>query len=182
MIEIWKDVIGYEGIYQVSNLGRVKSLDRDVLCNGRYHKHIKGQTLKGSIGRYGYLRVSLCRKSVDIHILVARVFVENPHNYTDVNHKDENKLNNKADNLEYCTKEYNNNYGTRNVRLRLKQLNDPKKSKPVEQINLSGCVVAEYPSISEASRVTGISENAIRSVCKGKPHSYTAGGYKWRRK
>ena len=182
MVEIWKDIEGYEGIYQVSNLGRVKSLNRDVLCNNRYYKHLKGQILKGCIGHYGYLRVSLCSHSFDIHVLVARAFLDNPLNYSDVNHKDENKLNNRIDNLEYCTKEYNNNYGTRNARLHLTQINDPRKSIVVEQIDLSGMVVAEFPSISEAARTTGICENAIRDVCNGRPHSYTAGGYRWRHK
>ena len=108
--EEWRDIKGYEGLYQVSNYGRVKSL-----CSRNQ------KILKPCDCGNGYLIVSLHDKdkkvhTVKVHRLVAREFVENlnPDVLTDVNHKDENKLNNSADNLEWCNKTYNNNYGNHN--------------------------------------------------------------------
>lgn len=109
MMEIWKDCKGYEGKYQVSNLGRVWS--------------VKGQKyLKGTILPSGYVHVHLTtpngkRKKERLHRLVAIAFLDNPNNLPQVNHKDENKLNNCVDNLEWCNAKYNANYGTRNQRI-----------------------------------------------------------------
>lgn len=109
MEEIWKDIKEYEGIYQVSNLGRVKSL-----------KHSKeGKLLKGRVTGKGYLSVALFRNSVrksnSIHRLVAEAFIPNPENKPEVNHIDENKLNNDVSNLEWVTSKENSNHGTRNL-------------------------------------------------------------------
>ena len=109
MKEIWRDGKGYEGKYQVSNMGRVWS--------------IKGQKyLKGTIAKSGYVYVHLTAKNGKavkerLHRLVAIAFLENPNNLPAVNHKDENKLNNSLDNLEWCSHQYNCNYGTRNQRI-----------------------------------------------------------------
>lgn len=117
MNEIWKDVKGYEGLYQVSNLGRVKSLDR-IDRKGRLRK---GRILKPSSNGRGYLNVCLTvdniPHTIKVHRLVAEAFISNPDNLPQVNHKDEIKTNNHADNLEWCTAEYNSNYGSRNVRM-----------------------------------------------------------------
>jgi hypothetical protein len=118
MAEIWKAVTGYEGLYEVSSLGNVRSLDRVIRS-----KH-NGTTLrKGRIltpfyeEKKGYYQVALSKdgkeKKQRIHRLVATAFLDNPFNYTDINHKDEIKTNNKVDNLEWCTRKYNNNYGTK---------------------------------------------------------------------
>ena len=123
MIEIWKAVKGYEGFYEVSNFGNVRSLDRVIKS-----KH-NGTTLrKGRIlipfyeEKKGYYQISLTKdrkaKKYRVHRLVAVAFLENPFNYTDVNHKDEDKTNNNVDNLEWCTRKYNNNYGTKPERIR----------------------------------------------------------------
>lgn len=110
MEEIWKDIKGYEGLYQVSNYGRVKSF-----------KHNKEKLRKEVKDNMGYLIVNLSKngnkKIYKIHRLVAEAFLQNPNNYPQVNHKDENKINNRADNLEWCTAKYNSNYGTRNERM-----------------------------------------------------------------
>lgn len=113
MQEIWKDIKGYEGLYQVSNLGRVKSLTRKVKTfNGV--RTSKGQLLKPLKTNRGYYRVDLrqnqTNKYVAIHRLVAEAFVPNPNNYHIVNHKDSNQTNNNADNLEWCTQSYNVKY------------------------------------------------------------------------
>ena len=107
MQEKWCDIIGYEGMYQVSNFGKVRSLDR-ISC-GRFFRG-KEMCLCGE----PYSKVQLCKnnKAVTflVHRLVAQAFVPNPNNYTCINHKDEDKHNNRADNLEWCTYEYNNLY------------------------------------------------------------------------
>jgi hypothetical protein len=123
MTEIWKSIQGYEGLYEVSNFGNVRSLDRVIRS-----KH-NGTTLrKGRIltpfyeEKKGYYQVSLSKngknKKHRVHRLVASAFLENPLDYTDVNHKDEDKTNNNVDNLEWCTRKYNNNYGTKPERTR----------------------------------------------------------------
>ena len=110
MVEVWKDVVGYEGLYMVSNLGRVKSLrgNKERILKGYYHR--------------GYRRVDLYKNGVmkhwRIHRLVAQAFIDNPNNYPVVNHRDEDKSNNRVDNLEWCTHEYNVNYSRERKKLR----------------------------------------------------------------
>lgn len=116
MKEIWRDIKGYEGLYKVSNYGRIKSLERKD-CLGRSKKE---KILKLSEDKDGYLLITLHKnkkvKTFKVHRLVAETFVPNPNNYPIINHKDENKINNHVSNLEWCTVKYNNNYGTRNER------------------------------------------------------------------
>lgn len=116
MTEIWKDIVGYEGLYQVSNLGNVKRLKG---YKGRGKGYIVEEHLiQPSINSRGYQNVVLCKngktKTFTMHRLVAIAFLDNPDNLPQVNHKDENKTNNCVDNLEWCDSVYNNNYGTRN--------------------------------------------------------------------
>ena len=110
--EIWKPVVGYEGLYEVSSLGRVRSLDR---YDGRNH-FIKGRILKLNDGGRGYLDVQLCSngkvKHHLVHRMVAESFIQNPDNLPQVNHRDENPSNDNVDNLEWCDAKYNINYGT----------------------------------------------------------------------
>ncbi|MEY4714754.1 NUMOD4 domain-containing protein [Lacticaseibacillus paracasei] len=115
--EVWKDIEGFEGLYQVSNMGRVRSLDRK---DAQGHR-IKGTVLAGSLNGKGYLRVGLCRDGdveyKSIHRLAAKAFLDNPDNLPQVNHKDENKTNNAVSNLEWCTALYNNTYGAHSKRI-----------------------------------------------------------------
>lgn len=116
MTEIWKDIVGYEGLYQVSNLGNVKRLKG---YKGRGKGYIvEEHFIQPSINSRGYQNVVLCKngktKTFSMHRLVAIAFLDNSNNLPQVNHKDENKLNNCVDNLEWCNSKYNNNYGTRN--------------------------------------------------------------------
>ena len=115
MKEIWKPIEGYEFSYEVSNLGRVRSIPHiDSLARIRH-----GMVLKPCFDSKGnYLHVSIGGKSRDIHRLVAKAFLENPNNYEEVNHKDEDKTNNCVDNLEWCTHKYNNTYGSKVVATR----------------------------------------------------------------
>ena len=127
--------------------------------------------------------MSLCKdgkvKQPTVHRLVAEAFIPNPNNLDTVNHKDEVKTNNVASNLEWLSRTDNNNYGTRNKRIAEAQINDPKKSKPVQMFDkTTGELLATFPSQSEASRVTGVAFQNISSCCNGKLKS--TGGYVWR--
>ena len=116
MIEEWRPIPGYEGLYEVSNTGRVRSVDRYVkTCYGSYRLH-KGKVLSPGIRPDGYLVVSLQYRMFRVHRLVAQAFLPNPDNLPQVNHKDENPGNNNVDNLEWCTAKYNNNFGTARIR------------------------------------------------------------------
>lgn len=113
MKELWKDIEGYEGYYQISNLGRVKSLERDVYRkrDGAFCRH-KPESIKAPVtSTDGYYQVKLCvdgeNKCIGIHILVARAFIPNPKNLPEVNHIDTNRKNNCVDNLEWCTHQEN---------------------------------------------------------------------------
>ena len=115
--EIWKDIEGYEGLYQVSNLGRVKSLERI----DRLGRLKPGVILRPKVERGGYLLVGLHKEGKQkmflVHRLVAHAFIPNPEGLPEINHRDEDKTNNLVDNLEYCDRKYNMNYGTRNERM-----------------------------------------------------------------
>ncbi len=121
MNEIWKPIAGYEGCYEVSNLGRVRSLERYVPSKCGSCRIVRASDVKQRLSNKGYFRVYLCvsqvRKWKYVHRLVAEAFIPNPNNYPCVNHKDENPKNNCVDNLEWCTYSYNRNYGTLPERL-----------------------------------------------------------------
>ena len=167
MHEIWKDIKGYEGFYQVSNIGRVRSLP--VRSKTKY---FKGDILTTFTDKAGYICVNLSRKTYKVHRLVAIAFIENPNNYKCVNHKDECKTNNKASNLEWCTHKYNNNYGTRNERI------SQNSGRKVIQYGLDGSLIKVWDSISIASRYYGVKRWTICGCCAGRQK--TSCGYIWR--
>lgn len=139
MVEIWKDIKGYEGLYQVSTCGRIKSLARMVPFSNIHtsgYRQLKEKILKGGITKDGYNVVTLRKDNIgkiySIHRLVAETFIPNPNNLPEVNHKDENKVNNHVDNLEWCTHQYNSTCGTiksrqRQARLGVKHSEKSKK-------------------------------------------------------
>lgn len=177
MEEIWKDVKNYEGYYQVSNFGNVRSVDRIVISSNGKSYPLKGKILKMEKGVNGYLFRILCKngktENALIHRLVAEAFIQNLNNLPEVNHKDENKANNCVENLEWCSRLYNMRYGTATQR-RVKKL-----SKPVLQLDTNtGQVISEYPSTAEAARQLNIHQGNISNCCIGKQK--TAYGYKWR--
>ena len=182
MKEIWKDIPEYEGLYQVSNAGRVKSLKRTVTSNKGQAFEVDEKILKpvGRCRNKNYLAVHLCRNSkvwtASVHRLVASAFVPNPNSLPFINHKDENPRNNNIDNLEWCSPHYNNTYGGARERQRLGMINNKKISKPILQYEPTGKYVATYPSTMEAWRQTGT--HHIPEVCNGKREM--AGGYVWK--
>ena len=183
--EIWKDIEGFEGMYQVSNMGRVKSLGNGKSDNSNYSKE---RILKASKLGAGYLKVNLykdgIKKTCGIHRLVANAFIPNPSNLPQVNHKDENKENNCVTNLEWCSHEYNNNYGTRNQRVsekkkgrKMSEESIKKRSKPVIGVDKVTGLIVEFGSAHEAERKLGIFSSNITKCCKGKYKSM--GGFYW---
>lgn len=166
MEEIWKDIEGYGGKYQVSNFGRVRRCGKRIL--------------KPQARNHGYLSVWLYDghnhgKQVSIHRLVAQVFIPNPCGLPEVNHLDENKQNNAVDNLMWCSHKDNSSFGSRGERIGLANTNG-KRSKPIAQYTLDGELVRIYPSIQEAHR-NGYGCGNVYKCLKGTySHAY---GYKW---
>ena len=173
MNEIWKDIDGYEGLYQVSNLGQVKSI-RDKY--GNYREKI----LKQGKRKDGYLYVNLYkegkRKYNLVHRLVANAFIPNPNGYTCVNHKDENPLNNCVSNLEWCTHKYNINYGSRTTKAAEKLTNRQDLSKQVYQYDKQGTLVAIWDSTMECKR-NGYNQGHVAACCRGERKTHR--GFKW---
>lgn len=158
--EIWKDVSGYEGLYEVSNYGRIRRDGKMIKQN----KNVKS----------GYLSVMLCKngktKRVYTHRLVGSAFIDNPSGFPVINHKDENKQNNYAENLEWCDRSYNNHYGE----------NAPVKSreKAVIQKSKDGAILRVWDSAEKAYKGTGVTRQSIGKCCLGKRKS--AGGFLWK--
>ena len=181
MKEEWRDIKGYEGLYQVSNLGRVKSLPRMVKRKNGSYSITKEKMLKPSKNKDGYLKVGfnkdgICKKFL-VHRLVAMAFIPNPDNLSEINHKDECKISNNVDNLEWCTHEYNLHYGTLYERSSKARFNNPLTSKPVCQYK-NGNLIQTYPSIGEAARKCGFNKSAISICCRGLYKQYK--GYEWK--
>lgn len=184
MQEIWKDIPGYEGKYQISNLGNVLSLHFK-------RSSTNSQLLKPRIDHNGYSRVYLRkpgeRKVFFIHRLVAIAFIPNPQNKPFVNHINSNRSDNRAENLEWCTQQENIKHGYLYGNVKpptfIKGRTGAKcpTSKPVLQISLSdNSVIQEFPGMNEAHRITGFYTSGICECCKGKIKSYK--GYIWRYK
>ena len=178
MEEIWKPVKGYEGIYEVSDLGRVRSLPR-MLTDSKGRRHPVPMKILREHDRKGYVGYRLCNGSAIVefsaHRLVAMAFIPNPDNLPIVNHRDENPKNNQVSNLEWCDISYNTRYGTGVERA---QANHVYHRKAVEQLTKDGQHVATFKGVKEASRATGADASVIVRVCKGRHE--TAGGYRWK--
>ena len=171
--EEWRNIAGYEGLYQVSNLGRVKSLERTVAGRNGSKRIIRGRILKPGSTQDGYLLVSLCngsgkKKMLRVNRLVCEAFHENHKNKPQVNHINEDKSDNRACNLEWVTAKENCNHGTRNARM----------AKSVGQYTTNGKLIKIWQSTHEVERQLGFANQNISSVARGKLK--TAYGYVWK--
>ena len=193
--EIWKPIKGYEGYYEISNYGRVKSVERYVQ-QGNYMRHVK-ESFKGiSADKYGYPRVTLCKNRVSrshlLHVLLAKAFIPNPECKPQVDHVNTNKGDYSLSNLRWVTpKENSNNPNTlehcrKNTYIKETAIkaNRTKKErgtssapKTVYQFSLDGEYITSYDSASEAERNTKVHDSVIRNACDGK--AYSAGGFLW---
>jgi hypothetical protein len=164
--EQWKAIKGYEGRYEVSDTGKVRTFLRN-----------KHRELKINIDKAGYCTVVLYKdnncKTVKVHRLVAQAFLENPLSLPCVNHKNEIKTDNRVENLEFCTVGYNNRYGKR-IEKMIKS-----KYKAVVQYDTNGNKIAEYESVLDAEFKTGIMHQNISKCCLKRKHFKTAGGFVW---
>lgn len=181
MQEIWKDVKGFEGYYQISTYGRLKS----------FKVHKNGAILKTTNKNGDYLAVVLQAsgkvRHTRIHRLVAEAFLPNPNNFPEVNHIDENKQNNCIDNLEWCTRQHNidcywKSRSDRKAKRDYSKTN--RKIKPIVQLDLEGNVLNVFESAASASRVTGVCARNILQMANKTPYKKdhlrkSAGGYKW---
>ena len=167
-MEIWKDVVGYEGLYEVSNLGNIKNA--------------KGRILKPLVRKHGYLGIQLRGKggnergfkTFSIHRLVAKAFIPNPENKPEVNHIDENKTNNQANNLEWVTHKENMNCGTIKERFKGRKSH---RARPIIQLDKEGNIVGEYNSASDAGKILGFDFRNIQNALYKGHLSY---GYFWK--
>ena len=197
--EIWKPVVGYEGLYEVSSLGRVRSVDRNIVHkNGSIHFK-KGVVLRPCINENGYFAVALCRggysKTIRLHRIVATAFIENPENKPDVDHIDTNRLNCVASNLRWVTRKENlrnpnstphyrmsasKEYGSGWKAIETRNRNKSKGAEvPVVQYTMDGVFIKRFRSIAEAARETGVQDASIHLFLKGKIRH--AGGFVWKR-
>lgn len=188
--EEWRDVVGYEGRYQVSSWGRVKAMARQIYSGFFINSIVPEKILKPRPNKNGRLTVNLTlngkQKNKQVHRLVAMAFLIKPgEEYDQVNHKDENPRNNYVSNLEWCTGKYNANYGIHHLNNQKmhhiveqrNRLNSYGAEKPVLCIDEDGCIIRRYKSLREAARVLKVSSSHISACCKGKRLS--VGGYRW---
>lgn len=155
--EVWKDIPGYSGRYQASNLGRVRSTNKEVTKSNGVVSFYKGKILKTFVGTGGYLYIVIAKKpnkfcTRRLHRVIAETFIPNPLNLPQINHINEDKADNRACNLEWCTGSYNTNYGHRAEKFALSMRNNPTLSKEVNQYDLEGNYLRSFPSAAEAAR------------------------------
>lgn len=188
MEEIWKPVKNFENLYEISNLGRVKS----------HHKYggLDNRIMKQKINRYGYSCVKLSNRGhtrhVQVHRLVAETFLENPNDFPMINHKDENKLNNHVENLEWCNAQYNNTYGhrlekafpkawekwsyTERGRAHMSKVGKARGKRCASFKD--GKMLKEFASAAEAARYYNIKKTHVVYCCEGK--SKARSGMQWK--
>lgn len=172
MKEIWKDIEGYEGLYQISNMGKVKSLSRKM---NKYTTRL----LKLTKDKKGYTICSLYNKGLKthkVHRLVAKAFIPNPNNYPMINHIDGNKQNNNLNNLEWCDNSYNQLHAIRNGLKVYKIGVNNKHSIPIIQIDKNGKKIKEWACAKDVYRELGYDNSRISKVCKNGHFAY---GFKW---
>lgn len=186
-MEVWKPVVGFENLYQVSDFGRVKRIPLKFKIVGV--KNRRETMLRPEINKWGYAAVSLSygkvKKMKTVHRVLMEAHVPNPENKRCINHLDGNKLNNNIDNLEWCTHSENSMHASRMGKMRgnqsqLGMINEKSKlSKPIVQLEISGSFVKFWPSIAEARRSGFCPATIVRCLKGRRPH---ACGYLWKYK
>lgn len=184
MNEIWKDVEGYEGLYQVSNMGRIKGLPR-IICDG---KNIKERIFSIKNSKGDYLRFNLIngrlRKTIYVHRIVAEHFLDRMDGKDCINHINGIKSDNRVDNLEWCSYSENNKHSFDKLGRKPSFLGkfgvNHSCSKSINQYDLYGNFISTYNSIQEAQKITGVLNQHISKVCKGKLKQ--TGGFIWKYK
>lgn len=160
--EVWRDIDGYEGLYQISNLGRIKSLPKKTKQKTTF--------LRPGVNSVGYANVVLHKNgekhNYKVHRLVARAFIPNSEDLPCINHKDENKLNNNVSNLEWCSVKYNTNYGSGMRRNAEKQIATKATRKPIFMIDGNNNITW-FQSIRDCQRITGLCQTHISKVIRG---------------
>lgn len=186
--EIWKDVVGLEGYYMVSNVGRVKSCERTFICGRGGERKTTEHIIKTVLKKNGYVH---CTVSVEgkiyymsVHRMVAEAFIPNPENKTQVNHINTNKSDNRVDNLEWSTSKENVNHSriTTDRKFGFTKLKNGHHycSKKVMQYDMDGKFIKEWTSIQEVNRFFGVKSSCVNRCCKGMWKSSL--GYKWKYK
>lgn len=185
--EEWKPVKAYEGLYEVSTLGRVRSVERNVnLCRMGtiVNRHLKACLLKPNVMKIGYVSVRLSKNGKAnlhcVHRLVAEAFIPNPNGFRYINHKDEDKKNNNVSNLEWCTQEHNSNWGTALLKSMSKNRNRKDLSIKVAMTDKDGKVIRKFESMNDASRIMHIHSAVVSASCSGKRKAPDKNGYYWR--
>ena len=187
---MWKDLLfrGIEFIVNTDGTVITKAFDREY-SDGRIY-HYPDKEIKFIPDHGGYMVSTVSRMingkkttvNIKQHRLVAMAFLNNPNNYPEVNHKNEDKTDNRVENLEWCSSKYNCNYGTAIKRANKKRFNKGSKSFPeraVFQKDMEGNIIKQYKSVREATRETGIDHTSISRCCSGSRNTKSAGGYKW---
>ena len=189
-MEVWKDIKGFEGLYQISNLGRVRSLDRPVKQRGNSIQIKKGKIIVQSKNHKGYPTTNMSkgnkRYGRPTHRLVAETFIPNPENKDQVNHIDGDKLNNSVENLEWMTGKENIRHAIENGLMKFdvkiakhaSNVARERNKKIVSQYDLDGNYISTFGSLIEAEEKTGVTRKGISEVACGRQK--TAGGYAWK--
>lgn len=183
--EEWKPVKGFEGLYEISNKGRLKRVSRDVLDQRGIIQHFPEQLIKGTLSVYGYMQTTLRKNrrkiNVRIHKLVAEAFIENPNNKPIVDHIDGNKVNNNADNLRWVTN--SENIRNENTYPRFREIVvNLRKSECIEvyQLDDNYNIIRNFNNAEEAAKFVGCTPSSIRQACKPNHKHYKVKGYHWR--
>ncbi len=182
-MEIWKDIKGYEGAYQVSNLGNVRTLPRSYIVNRVVNNKLKpyrqnrSSRLLSKTIHFGYLCVSIKGKTTRVHRLVASAFIPNPKNKPQVNHINEVKTDNRMENLEWSTPKENSNHGNRNKKISKSNIDNPLKCKTVYQFDSNKKLINQYISATWLSRNSVYDGKCIWKCCNKKQEKHK--GYYW---